>query len=163
MMAKLQQSRYRQWERSLEGVAYQLDLYPFVEDDVKIRQIAAVVQGLPGRVRQFVYDRCRFIWPEDDLGYTVPGDVFIGVWVIMLRYDLPAADVPSTIAHEIAHAYRGDDFRTATPDCEIAAAELAASWGFAGSGADVDRIRHVYRLCDPKSCPKCAGQGTEAS
>jgi hypothetical protein len=119
------------WERSFEGIAYRLNLYPFVEDDDKAAVIIAVCQQLPEEIRDYVYARCRFVWSAD-WGRTWPGDLFADKWVITLHPDLPAQEAPGVVAHEIAHAYLGHRVDTAPASCEVDAAALAKFWGFTG-------------------------------
>jgi len=134
----------RAWERSLEGVHYQLSL-----EGVDIERldvcITKTVAKLPDDVRHFVYDSCSFLSVQ--LGLTWPPD---DRWKIILddsmADDLDPSDVESVIAHEIAHAYLGHSVFTlpelnpsgkyATSPVEVEARELAEQWGFEGIGTE---------------------------
>jgi hypothetical protein len=49
------------WERSYEGIAYHLNLYPFVDDPRRVDPIVRTVMRLPDEVREYVYGHCRFV------------------------------------------------------------------------------------------------------
>ena len=72
------------------------------------------------------------------LGTVIPGKRLANFWLIFLADDLPFIDTPGIVAHEIAHAWLGHDKLSAefTAVVETDAANLTASWGFPGRGAD---------------------------
>jgi hypothetical protein len=62
---ELEQQRHEAWERSAEGVAYQLNLYPFVDDGDREHRLVETVMRLPEDVQEYVYDECMFLWGDD--------------------------------------------------------------------------------------------------
>ena len=83
----------------LQQVYYDLDLFGDVVDDDLQVTIVRTVARLPAEVCDMVIEECRFIEvPEVQTirPATRPR------WLILLRPDLPAVDVPSLIARNIA-------------------------------------------------------------
>lgn len=146
--AKDQIQRQEEWENSEEGVAYQLDLL-MGEVDLA-RAIVRTVARLPVEVREYVYEKCKFI----DCGGNTRGHVLPGYWLADAEWiivldagmlgDLDEESVMGVIAHEIGHAWLKDDFfnpPVAFPDNEIRTANQARAWGFTGEGADPEHYR----------------------
>jgi hypothetical protein len=120
-----------------EEVRGALDLFPGVLDEDLERDIVETVMRLPQNMREYVSDECRFV----SVAYarTMQGGQRAR-WVILLTGDMPADDVHSLIAHEIAlvwlqHRHRG---MPCTLGLELAASRLVRRWGFEGQGADVE-------------------------
>jgi len=134
---------YREWENSLEGVAYWLGDLPFPEslETVTIQ----AVHRLPDAVREFVYYHCRFA-SEDDAGVTIRCVPQAGrPWLVTLGQ---GGVEESLIAHEIAHAWLGHEcdpqageLRLTQRD-EEAACDLTRQWGFAGTGTETIQRPH---------------------
>jgi hypothetical protein len=133
--------QYEQWENSLEGVHYQLNLMlrnPDLEGC-----IVRTVLRLPAEVRAFVYGECKIL----DAGNAVAGHVMPTSWVegsswlIILDGNLTVTledeDAQSIVAHEISHAWLKHSIFAVDLSCEKEAAEQTAAWGFSGKGADI--------------------------
>ena len=136
-------AEYREWENSLEGVAYWLGDLPFGEslETVTIQ----AVHRLPDAVREFVYCHCRFA-SAGDAGVTIRCVPEAGrPWLIALGQ----GDVEEgLIAHEIAHAWLGHEcdpqageLRLTQQD-EEAACDLTRQWGFGGTGTEIVHRPH---------------------
>jgi hypothetical protein len=128
----------------LQQVYYDLDLFGDVVDDDLQVTIVRTVARLPEEVRDMVIEECRFIEvPEVQTirPATRPR------WLILLRPDLPAADVPSLIARNIALVWlrRRQPARPCTLGVDLRAAKLVQSWGFEGPGADVAAAQQLVR------------------
>ena len=113
------------------------------DPDLSARIVSAINQ-LPDRVAAFALERCTFVSVgRATLGIVLPGRVGVlnrrsrNVWIIVLDERMSPKDVDGVIAHEIAHAWRGDDRLGMMPkDCEVKTAQLVKEWGFTGTGAD---------------------------
>ena len=90
---------------------------------------------LPDDVFNFVRCKCTLV----SLGKTTWGQTYrtcslgeTAEWLILLDDRVSAADLPSSIAHEVAHAYRGHSSGSEQEEQE--ARDLARSWGLEGLG-----------------------------
>ena len=125
------------------------------EDPDLSARIVGVMSQLPDRVAAFALERCGFVSVgRASLGITLPGRIGVhngrsrNVWIIVLDEKMSPKDVNGVIAHEIAHAWRGDDRLGMTPkDCEVKTAQLVKEWGFTGIGADV-KFHAEWSMCD---------------
>ena len=122
-----------------------LDNLMYWGEDPQLRaRIVGVMGQLPDRVAAFALERCGFVSVgRASLGIILPGRVGVvnrrshNVWIIVLDERMSAKDVDGVIAHEIAHAWRGDDRLGMMPkDSEVKTARLVKEWGFTGTGAD---------------------------
>ena len=119
-------------------------LYWGADPDFSAR-IVSVMNRLPDQVTAFALERCGFVSVgRASLGITLPGKIGVhngrsrNVWIIVLDERMSPEDVDGVIAHEIAHAWRGDDrLGMMRKDCEVKTAQLVKEWGFTGTGADV--------------------------
>ena len=94
--------------------------------DMELLVVETIAQ-LPGEVAEFALDGCCFISVGVAIfGVVLPGRVGrpqVGwdrdlepwqsnpseKWIVVLAEDLPSTDAHGIVAHEIAHAWRGDD------------------------------------------------------
>lgn len=127
------------------------------ESDETHTWILETINRLPMDVAAFVADRCCFVSVgKNTLGLTLPGRIGVhflekrtrNCWIIVLEDDVSPEHAHSLVAHEIAHAWRGDDRCGIHPeDCEIETAKLVKRWGFKGLGADVEfQVRQESQL-----------------
>lgn len=131
-----------------EEVDYRLDHHG--DDEALNSAIVETIGRLPEDVAEFALEHCIFLSVgRAAYGMTLPGRVVTrrsrwkttrNQWLILLAEDVPDDDLPSFIAHEIAHAWRKDDRLSPDlpDDCETETALLVKSWGFEGRGADPD-------------------------
>jgi hypothetical protein len=132
----LNQRVHEAWDRTLEGVAYRLDLSYLVGENPHMEHtIYETVMRLPDEVRAFVFDQVVFLSPA--WGQAFRGHDWSGVWLVLLAPDLPDADATGVVAHEIAHAWRGHgEGRVGySADEEQEACAFVRAWGFTGQGA----------------------------
>jgi hypothetical protein len=134
----LGQRVHEAWTRTVEGVAYQLDLSFWVGENEHMEHIIyETVMRLPDDVRAFVFDRVTFL--SAAWGQAFRGRDWSDSWVVMLAPNLPAEDATGIVAHEIAHAWRGHgEGRVGygySVDEEQEACALVQAWGFTGRGA----------------------------
>lgn len=141
------------------------DRLAYFGDHAPLQQtIVETIARLPDEVAEFALERCRFISVGESLfGVVLPGRIGVDHyrgrpaghysealpadnWIIVLADPLPDEGAHSIVAHEIAHAWRGDD-RLGNPpdDCEEATARLTAEWGFSGLGADAEYCSGGFR------------------
>jgi hypothetical protein len=110
--------------------------------------IAETLAKLPRVAAVFAFERCLFmsiggtVWgkcrPASLVRHPRTGSTR-NMWLILLNEDMPREEWHSVIAHEIAHAWRKDDYSGITPeDEELQTDLLTRLWGFAGIGADVE-------------------------
>jgi hypothetical protein len=121
--------------RTLDGVAYQLDLGFFTgENETLAHTIYETVMRVPDEVRAFVCETVVFL--SGAWGQAFRGRDWSEKWLILLAPDLPAADATGIVAHQIAHAWRGHGRSTFgySPAEEQEACALAQAWGFSGHG-----------------------------
>jgi Zn-finger nucleic acid-binding protein len=146
----------RSAQSRLEEAAYHVAYHG--DDPQTEALIAQTVARLPDEVAEFVFDRCIFLsvgGAKD--GFVIPGRIGVhprerrsrNVWLIIVADEIPADDVLSIIAHEIAHAWlRHDRLAIVSREqgmlWEIQACELAQEWGFTGAGTDAEY--HAARL-----------------
>lgn len=124
------------------------DLMYFGEDNELRRLIAETIFRIPESAGRFALRNCAFVSVgRVTAGITLPGRIGVdpsterpdNQWLIVLAEVFSSREeAMGVIAHEIGHAWRGDDrLGVDTPeDCEIQTATLARDWGFGGSGAD---------------------------
>ena len=132
----LGQRVHEAWTRTLEGVAYQLDVSFWVGENEHMEHIIyEAVMRLPDDVRAFVFDRVIFL--SAAWGQAFRGRDWSDAWLVMLAPNLPAEDATGIVAHEIAHAWRGHgEGRIGySVDEEQEACALVQAWGFTGRGA----------------------------
>ena len=99
-----------------------------------VDKMPEAAQGLAGRIQ----------WYSVGSNFRGLADVVGGQPVILLSDYIGDEDAPSTVAHELAHHLCGHVEQAAATvqdliKRESEAANLAASWGFVGPGADVGR------------------------
>jgi len=124
-------------------IAYDLNYWGGT--DATWRLIVNTIARLPQDVRDFALEECAFLSVGVDiLGTVVPPRLTAKVWFVLLADGLSAEDGPGIVAHEIAHAWLGHDFMAPPANCEPEAANLVASWGFTGDGADPDRHSRIH-------------------
>ena len=135
-----------EWEASYDGISH--DLVYHADDKEVWTVLVKTIARLPEEVRRFALDRCQYIsagrgaWayviPLPTLGTTA--DESKSHWLVVIDETTPAKELQCAIAHEIAHAWRGDIGRDAkdTEAMERATALLVKEWGFEGAGADPD-------------------------
>ena len=109
-------------------------------------RIAQTIAALPDDVAIFALRQMVFASVGAGvMGMTLPGRIglaggsraFKNRWIVILDDAMPDNEFPTTIAHEIAHAWlKHDRLGEMPPNCEREAAEQARSWGFKGLGAD---------------------------
>jgi hypothetical protein len=123
-------------------VHYALDLFPDVVDEDLERAIVETVARLPEPVRDYVCYECRFL----SVGYprVLKGDPR-RPWAILLPSEIPADDVHSLIARQIALIWlqHRHPARPGTLGLYLAAAKLTRRWGFEGQGADVEEAQQL--------------------
>jgi len=130
-------AEYREWEDSLEGVAYWLGDLP-VSESLE-RAIVNAVRRLPNEARDFVYHNCRFA--SADAGGVGVRHSPQGRQPCLIA--LGEGDVDEDlIIHEIAHAWLGHGhdlqvggLRIAQRDDE-AACDLTKQWRVAATGTE---------------------------
>jgi hypothetical protein len=135
-LGELNQRVHEAWTRTLEGVAYELDLSFWVGENEHMEHIIyETVMRLPDHVRAFVFDHVIFL--SAAWGQAFRGRDWSDTWLVMLAPNLPEADATGIVAHEIAHAWRGHGggrgFYSA--DEEQDACAFVQAWGFTGRGA----------------------------
>ncbi len=135
------------------------------------RTIVETIVRLLDPVAQFALERCRFTSVGKSVyGMCLPGRIAASFgrrwedattvlpddkWILVLTDPLPADDAHSIVAHEIAHAWRGDDVLSMIGwECERAITELVAKWGFVGLGTDVEHAMQVHTGETPGPTPE---------
>ena len=146
-----------------EDIVHRLAYYG--EDSHLEGLIVEVVARLPEDVADFALERCRYMSVgESVFGMVLPGRIGVGwegrvqgnpsevlpddAWLVVLADPLPEKDAHSIIAHEIAHAWRGDDRLSFCGDnvaLEEATARLTAEWGFSGIGAEPENVTQQFK------------------
>jgi hypothetical protein len=136
-------AEYKEWEDSLEGVAYWLGDLPVPEAAESV--IITTIHKLPGQIREFVYYECRFIALDTAGGQVCCLRKAKRPCLLVLGQDLPDENA---IAHEIACAWLGHQSgpglgepREARPE-EEAACDLIRQWGFSGFGTKIGWQKH---------------------
>ena len=106
------------------------------------RAVFEVLCRVPEPVRAFALDRCAFASVGRGAAGMAISPVASGgtTWTIVLA---DRDGVTGTAAHELAHAFLGHD--QASVEAEIAAAELAASWGIVGDSADASGCAERFK------------------
>lgn len=134
--------RHKKWKLSLEGVCYQLgEIYL---TDQMISAVVRTVHKLPDKVKDFVYENCKFSSPfgGGSALYVKSNHVVERPWLITLAENLTDESI---IAHEIAHAFLDHKGGSELVEIEEAMKEetevcsLAKQWGFSGSGTKVSK------------------------
>jgi hypothetical protein len=130
---------HESWQRTLEGVAYRLDLgFLIGENDALAHVIYETMMRLPDEIREFAHDHVVFL--SGAWGQAFRGNDWSDKWILLLAPELPEDDATGIVAHEIAHAWRGHGARRGgfTPEEEREACHIALVWGFSGSGTRMD-------------------------
>jgi hypothetical protein len=132
---------------SCEEVAYDLDLHPWVLDELA-SEIIQAVRRLPEDIREFVYEKCLFVqgWLR-----VVRTPIHKPYVIILPESFGPDDNDGSLIAHQIGLAWIQEREHT---DCctladDIHAAELVQTWGFMGAGANVEQYRQEAERYGP--------------
>jgi len=127
-----------EWENSLEGVDYDLELTT-VPEDMRCTIVSAV-RKLPRKIRGFVFQKVFFTSVEEKGGQCWHKQNACP-WVIVLG---DKAD-ESVVAHEIAHAHLGHKAKRGGMEVEVSlrqetdACSLTKQWGFSGCGTEVNK------------------------
>ncbi|HNO77023.1 MAG TPA: hypothetical protein PKN33_03100 [Phycisphaerae bacterium] len=114
--------------------------------------ICQTLNRLPDDVARYAAEHCLFLSVGDVAGITIPNrhsalydvdrwenDRDSRRWIIVLSDQVESDEAHCLIAHEIGHAWRGDDcFGPPSDDDEVETAKLVKSWGFEGRWADPD-------------------------
>lgn len=129
------------------------NLYHSVDEGLK-HEIQRTILRLPDEVATFAVERCHFTAVgSGTVGLVLPGrvgthpaDQEISRRFVIVLLDDPVRygeEIQSTIAHEIAHAWRGEHVLAAghPPDAEEQTAALARSWGFTGEASNPENFR----------------------
>src|SRR5947208_524574 len=100
--------------RTFEEIADDLAYYSV--DKLTRGLVVQTIERLPKDVQDFALDRCCFLSVGGAAsGQTLPGDIATHSatgqpqWLILLSDTLPPEHPHGIIAHEIAHAWRGDN------------------------------------------------------
>jgi predicted SprT family Zn-dependent metalloprotease len=105
--------------------------------DDEVRAIIEETQArLPQAIQAVVDHECHFlVYRQGTHGLALHRDRLQDKpWLLVIEASVDAADAHGVVAHEIAHAWLGHRYG-GSADEESAAPELAATWGFTGSGA----------------------------
>ena len=107
-------NKYDEWEYSSEGIDYALDSARDLIPNYARAPLAKALSLLPKKIIDFVVDNCVFISPEAEsqgYWYSFNHPFLKGKkGFILLDENLWRArpiEMAFTIAHEVAHAYRG--------------------------------------------------------
>jgi hypothetical protein len=144
---------HRRWQDSPDGVRSRLS---YLGENLQMEaDIIQTLIKLPREIRNFALERCRFVSVGRGIvGITLPGKIGSdsrtkrtrNMWIIVLDDNESPDEVETTIAHEIAHAWRGDDrMGEMDEECEEKAAAVTRDWGFQGRGADPEFQRERNR------------------
>lgn len=140
--------RVDMWDGNKEQAVFEDLPYHGDSQSMEVALVETICR-LPDKVAEYALERCVFLSVGGvNNGQVLPAGIVTGgghrrrttrgVWIVILSETIGLDDIHSVIAHEIAHAYlKHDRYDPDLPQgCELAAAALAAEWGFSGIGAD---------------------------